>query len=342
VFRATTGLATVLCLLPGVAYAHVKWFAAYDVAAPPEPLSAVFSSQFIGFLFFTAYVLAVVFLIDCVLADRGWNKLVDMFFDRFRPYSPDILRICLGAFLLCLWLRGGIILTPELKTDSAWIPWFQLVLAICTISWRTTFITGIGLFVLYGIAIYEYGVFHLMDYPLFLGIAVYLGIRSLDIERLAPYALSILYVSTVQTLLWASIEKWAYWNWTMPLLETHREITFGIDPRAYIMLAGFVEFAATYVLLVGRLSQRASAFALLVIFIAAIVDFGKLDAVGHLMIIATLAVFVINGTARINAVFHSTTAPYLVECSKLVGVFLLSLVLYFSQYYILHAVLFGT
>ena len=339
--RAKTALAAAFSLMPCAAYAHVKWFAAYDVAAPPEPLLSVFSSQFIGFLFLTAYVLFAVFLIDCVLADRGWEKPLEAVFDRFRPYSPEILRISLGAFLLCLWLRGGIILTPELKTDSAWISWFQLFLAMCTIFWRTTFITGIGIFVLYAIATYYYGVFHLMDYPLFLGIAIFLMIRSLEIEALKPYSLSILYAATAQTLLWASIEKWAYWNWTMPLLETHSDITLGIDPRAYIMLAGFVEFAATYLLLVGRISQRASALALLVIFVAAIVDFGKLDAVGHLMIIATFLVILIHGNTTINTFFHSANTSYLRECGKLVGVFFLLLVIYFFQYYFLHAVFFG-
>ena len=36
------------------------------------------------------------------------------------------------ALLGPIWI-GGIILTPELKTDVAWIPWFQLALAACLI-----------------------------------------------------------------------------------------------------------------------------------------------------------------------------------------------------------------
>ncbi|MET5012183.1 hypothetical protein AAHH80_33500, partial [Burkholderia pseudomallei] len=46
-----------------------------------------------------------------------------------RVNSALIVRAVMGFFLVSLWNLGGIILTPELKTDVAWIPWLQLAMA---------------------------------------------------------------------------------------------------------------------------------------------------------------------------------------------------------------------
>lgn len=331
-----------LCCNAGPAWAHVKWFAPYDIAADPAPLSSVFSREFMWVLWLTIIALCVIVVIDCLLAEYAVDQRIEQMLEQWRPLTPDILRVSVGVFLLCLWLLGGTILTPELKTESQALSWFQLALAMCTLSWRTTFVAGAGIFVLYGIALQKYGLFHLMDYPLFLGIGIFLMIYSLGSAALQAYALPILYASMAQTLLWASIEKWAFWDWTIPLLQRHSHITFGIDPKTYILIAGFVEFAATFLLLVGRLSQRLVAAALLVVFVGAVADFGKIDAVGHLLIIATLVVAVINGNTGLNRVFHSDSTTYLGESAKILGLFLAFLAVYFVQYYALHALIVST
>lgn len=328
--------------LGGRAEAHVKWFAAYNVAASPTPLPEVFSGSFLIILTLSALLILTVYLCDRTIEAIIPSEFVESLFAAAKPLSGDILRISLGAFFLCLWLLGGIILTPELKTDSEAIAWFQLLFALTTLSWRTVWVAGLGIFVLYGIAIADYGLFHLMDYPLFLGIAAYLIIRSLAIERLQPYALSILYVAMAQTLLWASVEKWAFGAWTMPLLAQHERITLGIDHRIYMILAGFVEFVASFLLLYGRTSQRLVAAMLLVIFLAAIIDFGKIDAVGHSMIIASLAVMLINGNTIINRVLQNHIPSFMVGGSEAVATYLGYVLLFFTMYYGMHGLLYGS
>lgn len=81
------------------------------------------------------------------------------------------------------------------------------------------------------------------------------------------------------SLMWAAIEKWAYPQWTYPLLEARPYLTLGIPAGDFMVVAGFVEFALAFYILTG----------LSLIFVSAILDFGKLDAIGHLPTIACLA-----------------------------------------------------
>lgn len=326
----------------GRAAAHVKWFAPYNVAAAPTPLPEVFSDSFLLLLVLSAVLIITVYICDRTVELVLPDEVLERPFAALKPYSPDILRVCLGAFLLCLWTLGGIILTPELKTSSTALSWFQLLFALTTLSWRTTWIAGLGIFILYAIAIADYGLFHLMDYPLFLGIGAYLIIHSLKIERLLPYALSILYFSMAQTLLWASVEKWAFGAWTMPLLTKYEHITLGIDHRFYLILAGFVEFVASFLLLYGRISQRLVALTLLIIFMAAIIDFGKIDAIGHSMIIASLAVVIINGNTLVNHALQNRIPSYLLGSSEATATYLGYVLLFFTMYYGVHGLFYGS
>jgi len=336
------GLALPALLAAGPAAAHVKWFAPYNVALPPAPLPEVFSGPFLLVFGLSALAIMLVFVGDRIAEAGGLSALVETILEPLKPHTPDIMRISLGAFMLCLWLLGGVLLTPELKTQSQAVSWFQLFLAFSTIWWRTTFIAGFGVILLYGMAIAGYGGFHLMDYPLFLGIAAYLIIKSLKLSRLQPHALSILYVAMAQTLLWASVEKWAYASWTLPLLAQHERITLGIDHRTYVMLAGFVEFVAAFLLIFGRLSQRFVAVVLLSVFVAAIVDFGKIDAVGHLMIIAALAVTVIEGNTGINRAVHSGIRSFTIGGLELTATYIGFVLLYFMMYYGAHGLAYGS
>lgn len=335
-------LTALAALAPSVAQAHVKWFAPYDVAADPTPLPDVFSPTFLLLLAGSIVLIMLIGLGDRVIAETFRGDPLERLFAALKPQLPDVIRIMLGAFLLSLWLKGGIILTPEITTTNETIAWFQLLLAMSTTSWRTSWIAGLGLLVLYGIAIANYGLFHLLDYPLFPGIAAYVMIHSFRIERLLPYALSILYVAMAVTLLWASIEKWAFGAWTMPLLKQHERITLGIDHQLYMLMAGFVEFITAFLLLYGRTSQRLAALMLFVIFIAAIIDFGKIDAVGHSMIIAALAVVVIHGNTTVNIVLLNRIPSLTVSALELGMTYLGFILLFFTFYYVTHGIFYGS
>ncbi len=95
--------------------------------------------------------------------------------------------------------------------------------------------------------------------------------RPLDIVRWA----------TAITLMWASIEKWAYPEWTFPLFIRHPALTMGFDAEFFMRSAGVIEFALSFALMWTPLVRRVGAAILAAMFIAAIVEFGKIDAIGH-------------------------------------------------------------
>jgi hypothetical protein len=109
-----------------------------------------------------------------------------------------------------VWTVGGIILTPELTTTSTVIPWLQLFFAACLLSRQTLIIAALGIVFLFGVAIENYGAFHLADYPIFLGIAAYIGAIGLGTTIFGFRPMDVLRWSTAITLMWASVEKWAY------------------------------------------------------------------------------------------------------------------------------------
>jgi len=323
------------------AAAHVKWFNKnYCVGCSPDALDHVVDQQWIWLLLLFALVSLCAFVIDRLCAENA-NRWIDRLVQQLRTPPEEYLRIGLGVFLLCLWLQPGVLLTPELRTSNPAIPWLQLVLAATTLSWKTTWIACCGIFVLYGLALEQYGLFHMLDYPIFFGIAGYLAIHSLRLSRLQPFAGSVLVAAVAATLLWASLEKWAFWVWTMPVVAQHPDIDLGFNPKAYIVLAGFVEFFLAYFLLGGRFFGRLAATGLLFIFVAAVFDFGKIDAVGHLMIILSLVVIILQGTQPVSDLFTLPRLGITGGAFASLGILMIVLSAYVLSYYGLHHLIYG-
>jgi len=51
--------------------------------------------------------------------------------------------------------------------------------------------------------------------------------------------------------MWGAVEKWAYPQWTYPLLVARPYLTFGFDAGDFMVIAGFVEFAFAFYMLTG-------------------------------------------------------------------------------------------
>ena len=287
-------IAAVLLLSSGEVLAHVKWFAAYDLAKPPRPLFSVLTSTYflgvfalmVPIMYFSAYA-------DSYLARRAnfLNQLLDRGNAWFEHQFFSVMQIGVLVFFGALFVYGNILLTPELSIDSAdrsWVQWVQLGIAVVVLHERIAFLSAIGICVLYGDAIYRYGIFHMLDYPIFLGVAAYIFIVSLFGKRHSPLAINILRVLTGITLMWASIEKYAYPEWTFPILAKNPDLGFGINRELYMVTAGFIEFSTSFLLITGALAGRVATAILLVFFISAIPVFGVVDAIGHAVIIMVL------------------------------------------------------
>jgi hypothetical protein len=331
---AVLPLACVLDMVfAGPASAHIKWFCAYDVASQPVGLDNVLCPDFELLTGLSLLGLLTGSAVEGTVVGNAILRAFDQATSYIRDNIEIIFRAACAFFFISIWAVGGILLTPELKTDSIWIGVLQLAIAAGMLSRRTMPASAFGIFALFDIAVWNYGGFHLADYPVFLGFAAYLalvggrtnffGTRPVDVLR---YAASI-------TLMWASIEKWAYPQWSYPLLIQHPEMTLGFAPDFYMRAAGAIEFALAFSLLWTPLVRRIGAIMLTAMFVSAVFAFGKIDLIGHsLIVVALLGIIVDDGgkPARIRDFWFMPAA------------YVASLALFLWTYYMVHAELFGT
>lgn len=320
------------------ASAHVKWFAPFDTSAKPLSPFAVVDDLFIVFSLVLPAVLFAGYVLDTWLDRSRWMPALESRLAYARDRLPDMLRFAVAIFFGAIWATGGIILTPELRTESPLIPWLQFFIALSTMFRHTLFFTGIGIIGLYGFALVEYGLFHLFDYPVFIGIAIYLTLTGTGRERLMQWRMPVLFASVGVTLMWAAIEKFCYPQWTFPLLSSKPEITFGIDPAVYMACAGFAEFTLAFLLISCTGLVRLAAAILLSIFAVAILGFGKIDALGHLLIIVVLAMFAIHGKTQLHTIADRLWHSAIVRSGALVALHFGALGSFLLLYQVLHRV----
>ena len=320
-------------MLVGSAEAHVKWFCAFDVAGQPRGLENVLCPDFeylIGLSLITLLAGALFEGTHIGLAmQRSMDRVTAPILDR----TELMFRAGTAFFFIAVWGFGGVLLTPELKTDSSLIGAIQLGIAAGMLSRRTMPLSALGIAVLYAVALYNYGLFHLLDYPVFLGVAAYLALTGLQRDFFGIKAIDIVRWTAGITLMWASIEKWAYPEWTYPLLAQHPGMTLGFDADFYMRAAGAVEFALAFALMWTPLVRRVAAIMLTPMFIGAVFTFGKVDMIGHTLIVVVLFAIAADNRGSRELVRY----PYLMP----VG-YAAALALFMAAYYGAHSALFGT
>ena len=151
----------------------------------------------------------------------------------------------------------------------------------------------------------------------------FFGVRAIDVVRW----------SAGVTLMWASIEKWAYPEWSFPLLIQHPAMALGFDPEFFMRAAGAVEFALAFALMWTPLVRRMGAVILAAMFVSAVFEFGKVDLVGHTLIVVVLFAIIADNGGKAALVRY----PWLVPAAY-AGV----LSLFLAIYYVAHTLLFGT
>jgi hypothetical protein len=288
-FFATFSLAIFFCVVAAqAAEAHVKWFCAYDVAGQPRGLENVLCLDFELLLGVAVFWLFAGCLIEPTSLGDATIRALDRATAWLRQRTELMVRAVGAFFFISIWAMGGILLTPELKTTSPLVGALQLAIAAGMLSRRTLPLSAVGIAILFGIGIRDYGVFHLADYPIFLGVAAYLALVGLGKDLFGIRPLDVMRYSAGVTLMWASVEKWAYPEWSYPLLIEHASMTLGFDSEFYMRAAGMVEFALAFALIWTPLIRRCAAVVLSGMFISACFEFGKIDTIGHSAIIAVL------------------------------------------------------
>ncbi|EUB99227.1 hypothetical protein PMI07_005508 [Rhizobium sp. CF080] len=285
-----TGTVISLAAATTSAQAHVKWFAPYIVGAAPEPIP----STLVNTWFWVGIVLVLVFfgLTRAVERSVYGGMALDMLDKVTGPLwqrLDDYIRAIIGSFFVAIFAVGGVYLTPDLKTPAEWVSWLQLVIAGMIFSRRTMPIAGLGIIALWILALRDYDLFHLFDYlALGLGVAAYLILEPSKRENWRVHRFEALRWGLAIALMWSSLEKFAFPSWFYPLVIEKPFLTFGLPRDVFIPMAGVTEFTLGLGLVWTPLIRRLSAIALLVIFTAAVWPFGRVDLIGHGLIMAIL------------------------------------------------------
>lgn len=296
--RVTKGLIFSGCLvvnfisMTSVASAHVKWFVPCVVSDDPLPVRAVLTTTF--FLFLALFL--ALFYLACAAEQTRFgamvSKCLDQLTEPLRHRVEDLLRAAAAVFFALLWAHGGLILTPELEANSVWLSAIQLLIPLFLGARATLPAAGAGIVLLYVYGAASYGLFHMLDYPVFPGLGVWFALSLSRNAKLLAFRSDFLRWTVALSLLWPAMEKFVYPAWVAPIAVAHPELTLGFDVSTVVTAAGVVEFGLAFALFWTPLVRRLAALALVLVLTAATLDFGKVDGIGHLMIIAILfAVF---------------------------------------------------
>lgn len=327
-----------VAFLPAVADAHVKWFAPYDVGAVPRPIRLTLTNGW----FWTGVLLAL----GCFLATRWIEKGaigewllrgLDRLTEPLRARLDDFVLCLIGAFFVALFALGGVYLTPELITLKGWVPWLQLLIAGLLFFPRLRFLAALGILSLWWLASREYNLFHLFDYlSLGCGVAAYLILQSSANPSRRAYRFEAYAWGIAIALMWSSLEKFAYPQWFYPLIADKPYLTLGIPRDPFIPMAGVAEFTFGLGLVWTPLVRRLSAIALLIIFNTAVLGFGRIDLVGHALIMAGLIAITVQRSRESPAPAWFQRSLSAIPLAMATG-----LLVFFSGYWGLHQALFS-
>ncbi len=299
---AALGAGTGLLLCSPPAPAHVKWFAPYIVDAAPQPVLATLGNPW----FWMGILLALCFFMATRAFERSGagEVLLDAMERVTTPLwlrLDDFIRAVIAAFFIAIFAIGGIYLTPDLKTPAEWVSWTQLLIAMLIFSRRTQPVAAFLILGLWVVALRDYDLFHLLDYlALGVGVAAYLVLEASARPLWREQRFNVLRWSVAIALMWSSLEKFAYPDWFYPLVDERPYLTFGLARDVFIPMAGVAEFTMGFGLLWTPLVRRLSAIALFLIFNAAVYPFGRVDLIGHALIMAIIIAIVADHSRDIH------------------------------------------
>ena len=318
------------------AHAHVKWFAPYIVEAPPQKIGETVVNPW----FWTGIGLVLLFFLATRAVEKtsvgqaillGMDKVTGPLWRRL----DDFVCFVIAAFFVAIFAVGGVYLTPDLKTPNEWVSWMQLVVAGLVFSRRTRPLAAVGILLLWVLALTEYEFFHLLDYfSLGVSVAAYLVLEWSSRPEWRKYRFVALRWGVAIALMWSSLEKFAYPDWFYPLVEEKPFLTFGLPRDVFIPMAGVAEFTMGFGLLWTALVRRLSALALFLIFNAAVWPFGRLDLVGHALIMAVIVAIAADPTPQVR---FALRRPLWTIPASLVA----ALAVFSTSYWGLHRALYG-
>ncbi|HEX6982862.1 MAG TPA: hypothetical protein VF181_08880 [Balneolaceae bacterium] len=286
-----------LFIIQATALAHVKWFSDFSFSDQPLTLDQAVDATFIFLTLLSMAVIGLLVYLDWRLKETRWFNRVNAWLESQSEYSLMVMRVAAGAILLLSW-QADAMLVPGLSITAVWIGWFQFILALLLLFRRTVPVAGIGLIILYGIGIYEFGFFHMLDYPMYAGAGYYLAVSNSSNQKIRGTGLPALYITVGFSLCWVALEKIIYPQWGLYVLAQNPQLALGLDLNFFLVGAAFVEFALGYLLIICLL-QRPLALVITLVFFTTTLVFGKLEIIGHTLIHGALIVFLFEGPGKI-------------------------------------------
>lgn len=235
---------------------------------------------------------SLVFVDGALSSSSIYHRITDWLEAR-KEHGPLVMRVGAGMTLLLSW-QSDAILVPELAASASWVGWLQFALTIVLIFPRLTPIAGLGILVLWVIALLDVGLFHMLDYVLFIGVAVYLAVSSSTSKWIKGFGIPALYVGLGFSLMWVALEKIIYPAWGTNILELNESLALGIPIDQFLIFVAVSELVLGFLLVIGLMGRPLGIAITLVLFTTALV-FGKTEVVGHTIIHAALIVFLLEG-----------------------------------------------
>ena len=315
-----------------------------DVTKPPLALAAVLSPTLLVLGAASMTLVSAGGLLD-TLALRRWPSLL-RHGARSEMLEEALIRFGVGSYMLLLWARIGVapwstageeaVLTPELLAQAAWVGWLQLATAVMVVFRRTCPLGGLGMFALWAIGVADYGLFHMMDYTIFVGLAGYLALSHPFFDRRPAWQqwrVPLIAATLGFSLMWTGIEKFLYPAWAAVILTAHPIITLSFPASFVTVAAGFVEFSVAFYLLVGRSLLRVDAAIVILVLLAAVPEFGALDTVGHIPFVAMLLVLVLHGPSRLQQRAYPRQAGAVTAAAWTAALYILCFATVMAMYY---------
>lgn len=290
--------------MPGFAYAHVKWFSQFTYADRPRTLREIASPAFLGLAVLSTVVLGALAFADDWLRRTALAQRIDAWLERYRGESMVVLRVGTGATMLMAW-QAGTLLAPELPAVSDALGWAQFVVVLLLLIPQTVPAAGLLLMGLWIYAAFSFGLFHLLDYSFYPGIAFALLVSRSGRDRVRGLGLPALYLTVGFSLCWVALEKLVYPDWALYVLSQHPVLAMGLTLDFFLVGAAFVELSLGHMLILGLFGRTLALTITIVFLITSSVFGGKLEVMGHTPVHAALVVFLLEGAG------HDYRPPFL-------------------------------
>lgn len=278
------------------ASAHVKWFSQFSYEDQPLTLTEALTTTFWALVVLSLVTVAALVLLDRSASQQRWYQRIDQWMAGFSGSSWLVMRVGAFAMLLLCW-QAEVLLALELDQPNEWVGWLQFVAALLLLFGRTTPIAGAMFIGMYFYAMVVFGVFHMLDYLMFIGVGYFLIVGGSKRDAVRESSLPVLYSTVGFCLMWLAAEKVIYPQWGLYILQGHPVLTMGLDHRFFLLGCALIEFSLGYLLLVC-LFERPLALTITLTFFLTSMVFGRREVIGHTIIHTALVVFLIEGAGK--------------------------------------------